>query len=124
MSRTESAFYGNDTIDRYPPACERVEKILCVSERIFKKIQKDFERFGIKVRPKPKSLNEKANKAQIKAPKTMKPASKPQPLPYGLMNKPNSFEPSNGIGNLDNTYRHRVGRLNDWYETYGQGMYE
>jgi len=29
-----------------PPACGKVEKILCVSEKIFKKIQKDFESFG------------------------------------------------------------------------------
>ena len=54
----------------------------------------------------------------------MKPASKPQPLPYGLMNKPSQFEPTNGHDSLSWTYRHRVGRLNDWYETYGQGMYE
>jgi len=69
-------------------------------------------------------LDQKINKAPIKAPKAMKSASKSQPLPYGLMNKPSQFEPSNGLDSLNRTYRHRVGRLNDWYDTYGQGMYE
>ncbi len=48
-TRVGGKLAGNDTIDRYPPACEKVEKILCVSEKVFKKIQRDFERFGIKV---------------------------------------------------------------------------
>ena len=119
-------FNGNDTIDRYPPACEKVEKILCVSEKIFKKIVKDFEAFfkDIKSRPKQKSLNLGPNKAQIKAPKKVNTAQKATTLPYGLMNKPSQFEPSNGLDSLSRTYRHRVGRLNDWYDTYGQGMYE
>jgi hypothetical protein len=95
-----------------------------VSEKIFKKIQRDFERFGIKVKPKPKSLNQKVNKVQIKDLKTIKITSKDTTMPYGLMNKPSQFEPSNGLDSLTRTYRHRVGRLNDWYDTYGQGMYE
>ena len=87
---------------------------------------KDFEAFfrGIRNRPKQKSLNLEANKTKIKAPKTVNTAQKATTLPYGLMNKPNQFEPSNGLDSLSRTYRHRVGRLNDWYETYGQGMYE
>ena len=117
---------GNDTIDRYPPACEKVEKILCVSEKIFKKIVRDFKAFfrGSRSRPKQKSLNPGANKAKIKAPKMVNTAQKASTLPYGLMNKPSQFEPSNGLDSLGRTYRHRVGRLNDWHSTYGQGMYE
>jgi hypothetical protein len=126
MSSPSAILAGNDTIDRYPPACEKVEKILCVSEKIFKKIVKDFEAFfkDIKSRPKQKSLNLGPNKAQIKAPKKVNTAQKATTLPYGLMNKPSQFEPSNGLDSLSRTYRHRVGRLNDWYDTYGQGMYE
>jgi hypothetical protein len=97
-----------------------------VSEKIFKKIVKEFEAFfkGNRSQHKQKSLNAKANKAQIKASKTVNTAQKATTLPYGLMNKPSQFEPSNGLDSLSRTYRHRVGRLNDWYETYGQGMYE
>jgi hypothetical protein len=97
-----------------------------VSEKIFKKVVKDFEAFfkGNRSRPKQKSLNPEANKAKIKAPKTAKTAQKATTLPYGLMNKPSQFEPSNGLDSLSRTYRHRVGRLNDWHDTYGQGMYE
>ena len=95
-----------------------------MNEKTFKKIQRDFDRFGFKTKPKPKALNQEVNKAPIKAQKAVKPASNPQALPYGLMSKPSQFEPSNGLDSLSRTYRHRVGRLNDWYETYGQGMYE
>src|ERR1700689_568904 len=58
---------GNDTIDCYPPACEKVEKILCVSEKIFKKVVKDFEAFfrGSKGRPSQRSLIVEPDKGQI-----------------------------------------------------------
>jgi hypothetical protein len=97
-----------------------------VSEKTFKKIVKDFEVFfrGIRSQPKPKALNLGPIKDQIKPPKTVNTAQKTTTLPYGLMNKPSQFEPSNGLDSLSRTYRHRVGRLNDWHSTYGQGMYE
>ena len=101
-------------------------KILCVSEKTFKKIVRDFKALfrASRSRLKQKSLNLEANKAKVKAPKTVNTAQKATTLPYGLMNKPSQFEPSNGLDSLSRTYRHRVGRLNDWNSTYGQGMYE
>ena len=126
MSNKVRNIFGNDTIDRYPPACGKVAKILCVSEKVFKKIVEDFEAFfrGIKDQPKQRSLTLGANKGQIKAPKTITTVQKGPTLPYGLINKPSQFEPSSGVDSLSRTYRHRVGRLNDWHSTYGQGMYE
>ena len=120
-------FFGNDTIDRYPPACEKTEKILCVSEKIFKKIVKDFEDFfsGVKGQPSQRSLNIGPSKAQIKGQKSSAKAIKPktkshdqQVLPYG------AYEPSNLAENIALSRNHRVGRMQDWHSTYGQGMYE
>jgi len=83
---------------------------------------------GSKARSKQRSANPEPNKDQtespIKATKQKNKAHDQQALPYGLMNKPSQFEPSNGLDSLSRTYRHRIGRLNDWHETYGQGMYE
>jgi hypothetical protein len=97
-----------------------------VSEKIFKKIVKDFEAFfrGSKGRSNQRSLIIGPYKGQIKRQKPVQATSKPQTLPYGPIIKSSHFEPSNGLDSLARTYRHRVGRLNDWYETYGQGMYE
>ena len=100
---------GNDTIDRYPPACSEIEKTLCTSEKTFERIQKAFEGFlKSNTIPKPKIV--KTKDKPIK--KTIIPTN------------PSSFKPTNSIGNLTNSYRHRVGRLNDWDSIYGQGMYK
>ena len=98
---------GNDTIDRYPPACREVGKILCVSEKVFKRIQRDFEAFLRDNKP-PKAKKPKILKLKVK-PKTYTP-------------KPSAVEPA--PPNLDDLYLHRLGRLNDWDKNYGQGMYE
>lgn len=76
---------------------------------MFKQIQWDLWRFL--------KDNKHTNQPKVKK----KPKTKPSPVKATL--PPNHFEPTYS-GNLDNTYRHRVGRLNDWDETYGQGMYE
>jgi hypothetical protein len=98
-----------------------------VSEKIFKKIVKDFEVFfrGVKYQPKQRSLNLGANKGQIKGQKSSDKAIKPktqshdqQALPYG------SYEPSNFAESIGRCRNHRVGRMQDWHSTYGQGMYE
>jgi hypothetical protein len=36
----------------------------------------------------------------------------------------NHYELINDPDSINRSYNHRVGRLNDWYHTYGQGMYE
>jgi len=41
-----------------------------------------------------------------------------QVLPYG------TYEPSNLAENIGRCRNHRVGRMQDWHSTYGQGMYE
>ncbi len=98
---------GNDTIDRYPPACGEIAKILCVTEAIFKRIQRDYRDFLKDNRPtKPKRA--KTRKPKVK-PKTYTP-------------KPSAVEPA--ASNLDDLYLHRLGRLKDWNGLYGQGMYE
>jgi hypothetical protein len=98
--------FGNDTIDRYPPACREIERILCVKEGVFRKLRKDFGRFL------------KANKA----PKE-KPVKKPKIKTHKTTIVPiyHSYQPISGIRN---THRHKIGRMQDWYGTYGQGMYE
>ena len=118
---------GNDTIDRYPPACEKVEKILCVSEKIFKKVVKDFEALfkGSKVRPNQKSLNLEPNKSQINGQKSSVKATKPKVKSNDQMVLPYSrYEPSSFAENISLSRNHRVSRVQDWHSTYGQGMYE
>lgn len=102
---------GNDTIDRYPLFCEEIRKIICVKEGIFKRIQKDFRSFlkDNKVSCKPRSKMIKNPK--IKSNKTI------------IMPQSN-FEPSNFSDSLNHAYNHRKGRMNDWHNTYGQGMYD
>ena len=125
FTRARTSFHGNDTIDRYPPACGKVEKILCVSEKVFKKITKDFEAFFKGSNAKQKSLNLKPPKGPINAQKPLIKITKPktksnvqQALPYG------AYEPSNLAENIGLSRNHRIGRVNDWHSTYGQGMYE
>jgi len=84
-----------------------VGKILCVSERIFKRIQKDFQRFL------------KANKA----PKE-KLVKKPKIKPIKINMPQNHFKPVNSPDSINNVFNHRKGRMIDWHSTYGQGMYE
>lgn len=99
--------FGNDTIDCYPPWDTNIEKILCVSGKVFKKIQWDFWAF-LRDNTRP----------QVKRPKTLKPKVKPKIYTP----KPSAVEQA--APNLDDLYLHRLGRLNDWSKTYGQGMYE
>jgi hypothetical protein len=98
-----------------------------VSEKIFKKVLRDFEAFfrGSKVRPNQRSLNPGLNKGQINGQKPSVKMTKPKTishdqlvLPYGL------YKPSNLAESLSLSPAHRVGRMQDWYSTYGQGMYE
>jgi hypothetical protein len=98
-----------------------------VSEKIFKKIVKDFETFfrGSKARSNQRTLNPGPNKGQIDGQKPSTKMTKPKTkshdqlvLPYGL------YEPSNLAENLGRCRNHRVGRMQDWHSTYGQGMYE
>ena len=102
---------GNDTIDRYPPACEEIEKILCVSEGVFRRIQNDWLGFLKQFKPK------RITKAKWVAKRKIKPKDKD----IFLLNH---FELINDPDSINRSYSHRVGRLNDWHHTYGQGMYE
>ena len=102
---------GNDTIDRYPPACREIEKILCISDRIFKAIQQDWCSFLRQFKPV-EILKPKAKK-MVKIKKNTE-----------IMLAKNHYELINDPESIHRSYNHRVGRLNDWYHTYGQGMYE
>ena len=102
---------GNDTIDRYPPACRGIEKILCVSGKIFKRILKNWHGFL------------KDNQAACKTKPSKRPKFKTKPILKALM-PPNHYETINSPDSLSKSYRHRVSRLNDWDKNYGQGMYE
>jgi hypothetical protein len=98
-----------------------------VSEKIFKKIVRDFEAFsrGSKARSNQRSLNLGPNKNQIHGQKLPVKVAKPkakshdqQVLPYG------AYEPSDFADKIGLCRNHRVGRMQDWHSTYGQGMYE
>jgi len=116
---------GNDTIDRYPPACEKVEKILCVSEKVFKKIVRDFEAFFKGNKANQRSLNPEPNKGQTNGQKPSVKATKPKTKSHDQLVLPYSaYEPSSLAENIGLSRNHRVGRVNDWHSTYGQGMYE
>jgi hypothetical protein len=118
--------FGNDTIDHYPPACEKVEKILCLSEKIFKKIVKNFKTFfgGVKGRPNQRSLNLGASTAQIKGQKSLSKLNKPRMTSNDLALPYRPYEPSNLAESMGLCRHHRIGRVQDWHSTYGQGMYE
>jgi len=102
--------HGNDTIDRYPPTCGELSKILCISEKVFKKILKDWMGFVKENKPICSSKSKTTQKPKIKLIKVKMPK--------------NHFELINDPESIYNTFNHRKGRINDWYHTYGQGMYE
>ena len=104
---------GNDTIDHYPPAVQEIKKVLCVSERTLKKIQVEFKGFW------------KTSEARkIFKPKQQPIKSKNKIVKKVIIQKSSHFEPNDGIDALRKTRNHCVGRIKDWYELYGQGMYE
>ena len=103
--------HGNDTIDCYPPWDVRIEKILCVSGKVLKRIQWDFYRFL------------KDNKAPCKPKVKKKLKGKIKPSVKAAL-PPNGFEPWANSGAVYNVFNHRKGRMKDWHNTYGQGMYE
>ena len=107
LSTNRHSSSGNDTIDRYPPACREIEQILCVSDKSFKKIQKDWQSFL------------KDNQVAKE-----KPVKKTKIKPIKVNIPQNHFKLVNAPDSINNTFNHRKGRMNDWYGTYGQGMYE
>ena len=106
--------FGNDTIDRYPPAYEgKLTKLLCITKEVFKKLKTNFKKLGLgpkSASPKPKtSFSQKASQKE----------------PLGCSRngdlKPNrdrctgSFEPSN-IFNTRNSSLWRSRNLKDWFK--------
>ena len=96
-----------------------------MSEKVFKKIVRNFEAFFKGSKANQRSLNPEPNKGQTNRQKPSVKATKPktkshdqQVLPYG------AYEPSNLAENIALSRNHRVGRMQDWHSTYGQGMYE
>ncbi len=89
----------------------KIAKILCVNGKVFKKIQWEFWSFL------------KDNKVPRKPTPKRKPKVKIKPIKIAPLT-PNHLIPLNGADSLGKLYNHRVGRLNDWHELYGQGMYE
>ena len=109
-------FNGNDTIDPYPLINGEVEKILVVSEKIFKEIQKDFGAFlrSIKGRPDPKSFNIRPARGRILEPKTTLETFRPK---LDQSKNIGHFEPSNTIFLQYSTIR-RWRRVNEWFSQY------
>ena len=110
---------GNDTIDHYPPSCGKIEKILCVSEKIFKELQNDFEPFfkSLIGQPRPKSFNTGANTGQILGPKALSETSASKLAQI----KNIAYEPSNAI-HLQHTAIRRWRRVNEWFSQYAHGI--
>jgi len=103
-------FNGNDTIDRYPLGCGKVEKILCVSERTFKRIVEDFKAFfkGITGQLDRGSSRAKSNEGQDARPKT---------AARTLTPKSTDYEPTNTIY-LQYSAIRRWRRVNEWFRQY------
>jgi len=98
-----------------------------VSEKTFKKIVRDFEAFfrGIKGHVKQRSLSLEPNKGQINGQKSSVKATKTKTKSHGQLILPyGAYEPSNIAEHIGRSPYHRVGRMQDWHSTYGQGMYE
>jgi hypothetical protein len=116
---TSNVLYGNDTIDSYPLPYGEIEKILCVSERTFKEIQKDFTGFfkSISGQPRPRSLNIAPLKRQTFEPKPPTEAFAPQLVKI----KNTDYEPSNTIY-LQHSAIRRWRRVNEWFRQYAHGI--
>lgn len=89
---------GNDTIDPYPLGGGNVEKILCVSERTFGAILKDFKAFfkgnnGLS----PRSLNTQPSKGQNARPKAAEQTLSPKLGPTESAAFFRDYEPTNII---------------------------
>jgi hypothetical protein len=111
---------GNDTIDCYPlQHCGEIQKILCVSEKTFKTIVKEFEAFfkGVSGQLSPRSFGVEPYKGQNTG---LKPAPQTISAKLGLTTKAEyvrDYEPSNTIY-LQYSEIRRWRRVNEWFNQY------
>jgi hypothetical protein len=101
---------GNDTIDPYPLIPREAEKILCITQATFLNIHRAYQVFQEFI--KPVTLIKPALK--IIAPTTH------QTIAY---QHTHDYQPSNAIYVNECDYR-RWCRVSEWFNTYGQGIYE
>ena len=119
-------YCGNETIDRYPLGKGGIKKILVVSERIFEKLQKDFELFfqGLsRGRTSRRSSLLGAPRGQILRPQQPLQASGPKIDPGGLVRRFRDYEPTAAIYLNECDYR-RWCRVSEWFNQYAQGAAE
>jgi len=120
MSNKKLRRYGNDTIDRYPPAFQgELTKILCITEEVFKNLKATLAEFWLK----PKTATSKP-----KSPFRQKPLEKWALTGSGNDNHNpkrdkciSSFEPTN-IFNTRNSVFWRLRNFRTWFKE--QAAYE
>ena len=100
---------GNDTIDPYPLIPAGLNKILCITHETFTAISLAYHAFRESIRT--------AAASKVAAPK-----QEPKPILQELQYQRN-YEPSPAIQVNECDYR-RWCRVKEWFNTYGQGIYE
>ena len=110
---------GNDTIDRYPSLEAEIKKILVVSERKFKELQKDFESFlqGVRGRIHQRSSLLEATRGQIFRPRQPSAASDSRIGSKDFTRHCQDYEPTNAIYTNSSEYR-RWCRVNEWFNQF------
>jgi len=114
MSNKKLSKFGNDTIDRYPPAYEgKVRKILCISKEVFKKLKATLAEFGLK----PKIVTSKPKTPFCQKPLREEPPGGPRNGDHrtGSDKCIGSFEPSN-IFNIRFSSLWRERNLGAWFK--------
>lgn len=102
--------HGNDTIDPYPLIPVEAKKILCITQSTYLNIYQAYQAFRESIKTVVQALP---------ALKTMAPTIH-QPITYEYTR---DYQPSNAIYVNECDYR-RWCRVSEWFNTYGQGIYE
>ena len=100
---------GNDTIDPYPLIPAGAEKVLCITQDTYTAINIAYQAF----------------RESLKKPVAIKPIKQEhkQKIVLSEPKYQRDYEPSNAIQVNECDYR-RWCRVSEWFNTYGQGIYE
>ena len=110
MSNAKKEGCGNDTIDPYPLIPVEAKKILCITQETFLNICQAYQAFRESI--KPVILSKPVVKSIA--------STTSQTINYEYTR---DYEPSNAIQVNECDFR-RWCRVSEWFNTYGQGIYE